>query len=386
MTMSSAGSANPDSSAAFTQLKEAFSFLDHEREDVRKMAVQGIASQSKEDKNLWAFMSSAEYGPAAIDALLKHFHPGSIRLIGNILTILINSAADGACAEMLVTRKIVRKSMLFLDEMEHSTHPEPFKRSVQEMVLMLLNNLTASHISAVDDLLQKDDDAMRGFYLGKLHGYYVAMSPGVSGGSPTETPTDQAAPPRETRDCRRWILSILLNLTRSADGQELLLEDEDWRGAFQECLRASGFPSHRRIVAECFRNCAGAPRPLYGLLLQADCVRAAVEHLTSGKERDPAVQMSHAEVLAGMLESVEGVAQLEGVNAKKLLSAAVSTSRAAVEAGEESAGSVPSPPQPLPGKGGCLAPNVCDFLEKHVLVYLDDIIDAYLPPNCDDVD
>lgn len=40
------------------------------------------------------------------------------------------------------------------------------------MTLMLLNNLTANHVSAIDDLLQKDDEDMRGFYLNKLQMLY----------------------------------------------------------------------------------------------------------------------------------------------------------------------------------------------------------------------
>ncbi|CCW71479.1 unnamed protein product [Phytomonas sp. Hart1] len=387
MTIVGTGNANHDLPEAFVHLKETFSFLDHEREDVQKMAVQGIASLSKDDKTLWAFMSSPEYGPHAIDTLLKHFHPGSVRLVGNILTILINSAADGACAEMLVARKIVRKSMLFLDGMENSSHPKPFKRSVQEMILMLLNNLTASHISAVDDLLQKGDEAMRGFYLGRLHVYYMSTSSGALEGAKDaaleeNAKADEAAPPR--RDFARWILSILLNLTRSLDGQQLLLEDEEWRGALCECLEASHPLTHRRLASECYRNCACSQKPQYAMLLQSGSLRAAVGHLASGKECDSAVQMCYAELIASMLESVEGVEQLEGMNAKKALGAAVLASRASRDAGAvvENEGSSASEPHVK----GCFAPDVCEFLEKHVLLYMDDIVDAYLPPNCGDMD
>ncbi|TPP55480.1 hypothetical protein CGC20_10370 [Leishmania donovani] len=305
------------------QLQEAFSFVRHEREDVRKMAIRGIAAHSKENRDLWLFLASPQYGRSCIDSLLQYLHAGGKPVLGDILTILVNCSADGSCAEMLVQRKVVRKAMRLLDGMERSDQPEPYVRSVQELTLMLLNNLTSSHVTAIDDFLQRDDEDMRGFYLGKLQ------------------PKPASSLASSHRDLSRWILHILLNLTRTLDGQELLLEDEDWRGTLSSSL-SSPNPRHRSLAAQCYRNCGCSPKPLYGLILKSDALVTAVDRLNC-KEPIEDIQRSLAEFIASMLESEDGMARLESVNAKR-------------------------------------------FLQQSVLPYLEDIVDAYIAPGSDELD
>lgn len=374
------------------QLDEAFSFVRHEREDVRKMALHGIAEQSKDSKDLWTFLSSKEYGPKYIDAMLQYLHAGGKAVLGDLLTILINCSADGSCAEMLIQRKVVRKAMRLLDGMERSDEPEQYTRGIEELTLMLLNNLTTSHISAVDELLQKEDEDMRGFYLGKLQTFYERLGADAAASgeaADTTTTATSASDAKGTatekaagagRDLRRWVLHILLNVTRSTDGQELLLEDEDWRVTLVGCL-SSDSPLHRLLAAQCYRNCGAAQHPLYSLLLKSKALSTAVERVC-GREAQPEIQQCLAEFIASTLESEEGMAFLESINAKQLLTRAVAASKAVhsatVEVVEEDGVAVAAPI--------VLDAKVCEFVERHILPYLDDVVDAYLPTGCDEVD
>ncbi|KAL7695473.1 hypothetical protein N2W54_001389 [Lotmaria passim] len=414
---SSSPSAPMPSAEMIHHFQETFSFVRHEREDVRKMAIHGIAEQSKDNHDLWHFLASPQYGPSCIDALLQYLHAGGRNVLGDILTILVNCSADGSCAEMLVQRKVVRKAMRLLDGMERSDQPETFVRSVQELTLMLLNNLTASHVTAVDDLLQKEDEDMRGFYLGKLQVYYERFGAeetemrtkieeaeeakkerdvaGVSAEKQRENEAKVAAGAAAAathRDLNRWILHILLNLTRTLDGQELLLEDEEWRVTLNGSL-SSASPRQRYLAAQCYRNCACSPKPRYDLIMKSDALVTAVHRLAL-KEPIPEIQMSLAEFIASMLESEAGMARLEGINAKKVLMAAVAASKP--EAGADASGKQQSrvevieedgvPVEPAAPAVVVLAPQVRDFVERSVLPYLDDVVDAYLAPGCDELD
>ncbi|ORC91546.1 uncharacterized protein TM35_000051420 [Trypanosoma theileri] len=349
---------------------EVFEFLHSSREDLRKMAVRGIAQQSKDNAELYRFLCSPAHGPRSIDALLQFLHAGGVQVLGDILTILINCSAEGGCAEMLVTRKIVRKAMRLLDGIESSDHEDALKRSLEEMTLMLLSNLSASHISAVDDLLQMADEDLRGFYLGKLQVFYDRFNTDAEGeeeGKQRDEAEEEREAKQETegnankppvRDLQRWILQILLNLTRSTNGQELLMEDEDWRRSLTQCL---GSPNerHRMLAAQCYRNCSLC-KEQHPAILRGNCVRACLERLCDGSERVPEVELLLAEVIAGMMQSEEGMLFLEEVNTKKHLQSAIA--------------------------GKKVHDETADFLSRHVLPLLDDVVDAYVIPEHDNID
>ncbi|ESL10203.1 hypothetical protein TRSC58_02068 [Trypanosoma rangeli SC58] len=342
---------------------EVFDFLRSDREDVRKMAVKGIAQQSKDNPALFAFLSSPTHGPRSFDAILQFLHAGGVQLLGDILTILINCSVESRCAEVLVSCRVVRKAMRLIDGIEISDHVDSLKRSLEEMTLMLLSNLTASHISAVDDLLQIDDEDLRGFYLGKLHVYYNRFinngevrngdDDAVDGVSDGREVGEAAADRLPMRDLQKWILQILLNLTRSNDGQELLVDDEDWDGTLTECLSSSN-ARHRLLAAQCYRNCS-FQKERHTKILRGDALRVCVERLCDGGERVPEVEMMLAEIVAEMLRSEAGMGFLEEVNAKKHLQAAVA--------------------------GKKMNNATAEFIERHVLPFLDDIVDAYVVPG-----
>nr|CCC94876.1 unnamed protein product [Trypanosoma congolense IL3000] len=363
-----------------SEFVEVFGFLHNSRDDVRKMAVQGLAHQSKDNKQLFAFLASSTHGPRCIDALLQFLHAGSVTILGDILTILINCSADGTCTEALVTRKVVRKAMRLLDNVENSDHPQPLQRGFEEMTLMLLSNLTAGHVSAAEDLLQVADEDLRGFYIGKLHTYYSRFDPdddeqdgicvngseaniGKSqdeqdavGGGGRNRRSDSTQ--TERRDLQRWILQILLNVTRTLDGQQLLLEDEDWLATLTDCL-SSANTRHRLLAAQCFRNCS-LQQQQHARLLRGRCLHLCVERLGSGCESVPEVEMLLAEIVANLMGTEAGMEVLEELNAKRHLQSAVAE--------------------------GKVRPETQEFLTQHVLPLLDDIVDAYVMSGADVVD
>ncbi|EAN90268.1 hypothetical protein, conserved [Trypanosoma cruzi] len=350
------------------EFAEVFGFLLNNREDVRKMAVKGIAQQSKDNSALFAFLASPTHGPRSFDALLQFFHAGGFQLLGDILTILINCSVDSRCAEMLVSRRVVRKAMRLLEGIEASDHANSLKRSLEEMTLMLLSNLTASHIIAVDDLLQIEDEDLRGFYLGKLHVYYSRFfSNGVKeegeddvddGGSEGKELGTTRAEKLPARDLQKWILQILLNLTRSSEGQMLLTEDEDWDRTLTECLGSSNM-RHRLLAAQCYRNCS-LQSEHHAAILRGNSLRVCVERLCDGGEQVPGVELILAEIVAEMMRSEAGMQYLEEVNAKKHLQAAVA--------------------------GKKVDDGTAEFIERHVLPFLDDVVDAYVVHGGDTVD
>lgn len=369
-----------------TELVEVFGFISSGREDVRKMAVQGLAQQSKDNKKLFALLASSTHGPRCIDVLLQFLHAGSVALLGDVLTVLINCAADGTCTEVLVTQKVVRRAMRLIDSVEASDHPQSLQRGLEEMTLMLLSNLTASHVSAVDDLLQVTDEDLRGFYLGKLLTYYTrftvddgcSVEVAVAGEQQQEDGGDDNKKLSEgdavrsnsggnkseelnktvPRDLQRWILQILLNVTRVADGQELLLEDDDWLMALSDCLSSLN-PRHRLLAAQCFRNCS-FQRERHPGILRSRCLRVCVERLSDGAEHIGEIEMLLAEITANLMQTEAGIGLLEELNAKKHL-------QASVTAGKVQAGT-------------------CKFLNEHVLPLLDDIVDAYVMTSGDELD
>lgn len=453
------------SSSSMAMYTEAFSFLTHEREDVQKMATHGLAAQSKDNVELCAFLVSKPHGHRGMHLLLQDLHIGRVPLLGDLLTLLINCSVDAKCAELMVEKNVIRKAMRLLDSLSLSSLSLPSQSLVhglQELTLMLLNNLTSSYIIAVDEFLQKEDEDMRGFYLGKLQAFYHAAG---EERKKTETEADheeQLHPDSKekwqkgkkeeeeeneektnpvssgesaaTRDIQRWMLQIVLNLSRCVDGQEQILSDEQWQEILLQAMD-SPLPSHRLLAAQVFRNCACGSHPFFPLVVKGGGLLRAVQRLTdcgtvSSLEREPEIAQCLADFVASMLESEEGVAQLESVNAKKLFSAVVTRSlgrsnersapsRSVTDAssafGKESKnlecrveelhdtseekvgskveneecatkGEARARPSGMDKASPVLNESVAEFIEQRILCHLDDIIDAYLAPGSDELD
>lgn len=120
--------------------------------------------------------------------------------------------------------------------------------------------------------------------------------------------------------------------------------------------------------------------------------------------------MCLAQFIACMIESEDGLAKLDGINAKQLINRAIQQSldksALAVSDNDKESNDVSEVETTCQAtkvdscqlqqkcnnvtlsshKGIVLKPPVITFLQQHVLPYLDDIVDAYLAPGSDALD
>lgn len=378
------------------------------------MATHGLAAQSKDNPDLIGFLISAPQGHKSMDLVLQHLHIGSSKILGDLLTLLINCSIDARCAELMVQKKVIRKAMRLLDSISHASPSLPsdsLMRSLQELTLILVNNLTASYVIAVDDFLQKEDEDMRGFYLGKIQAFYTsAMEEKEKDGKTSEgdenkkEKKDNAAAVLANRDVARWMLQIVLNLSRCVDGQEQILSDDRWQNILQSSLESS-IPSHRLLAAQVLRNCACGSHPFFSMIVKGGGLLRAVQRLTDSStaasiESIAEIQQCLAEFVSSMLESEEGVAQLESINAKKLFTAAVARSlqhtekatgvESRVEEVQDGEVEEEGVIHPSSHTDGLLIPVLStearEYIERHILCHLDDVVDAYLAPGGEELD
>lgn len=311
-----------------TQYEEVFLFAQSDREDVRKMALQGLAQHSRDNIDLNRYICA--HSDSAIDTLLSKYAVQHISVLGDVLTTLTNIAVDATVAEILVAKKVVSRTMRLLDSLEASelSAAVPLK----ELALILLNNLTACHVTAVDDLLQLQDDDLKGFFLSKLCTMLDRQ--------PADAP----------RDLRKWILQIVLNITRVPEAQVALLEDDEWALNIVSLLESDN-ETHRMLMVQCVRNCASS-KLTHVLLGKSGVVPLMVTRVVRNEEPCDGITMMLAEAISGMLQSPEGIDALEGINTKKLLQTAMTAN--------------------------VLKKEIAEFAEEQILPFLDDVHDAYI--------
>lgn len=311
---------------------EVFEFTASEREDVRKMALQGLAQHSRDNNELNKFLASHE---SAVTSLMSFLNVKSIAVLGDVLTVFTNCGADSSCAELFAKQKIVSRTMRLLDGLEASDHNAA--ASLKELALIMLNNITATHITAVDDLLQVEDEDLKGFYLSKLMTIYLRQSPDAP------------------RDVRKWILQTVLNVTRAPEGQMCVVQDDDCLSTLRDVL-LEGSEVHRLLAGQIFRN-TGMNKESHkalGNLETLKLVTGVVSRLHQGQEPVEAIQILLVEFIAAMLQSEQGMQALEEINTKKYLV-------------EGMAGDTPT-----------ISGDVAVFVKDHILPFLDDIQDAYV--------
>ena len=358
---------------------DVFAFVRNDREDVRRMALEGLAQHSKDNVHLHRFLATADDESfKAIEAVLQLMNEKGLPFLGHAMTLLINAAADCSCAEAFVARGVVPRTMRLLDVLE--TTDQPIAPILREMSLMLLNNLTASHVTAVSTLLQLDDEDLKGFYLSRLKLFF-----------------DRQPEDSSHRDVRKWILQIGVNVTRVPEGQVAMSEDDEWMTLLTELLQSAREHSTKMLfaslAAQALQNCANSKCTHDNL-----CKTKLVTHvitllLSSGAPTlQLELQQSLVEILAGLMQSETGMQKLEEHNTKKLLQGQCNvypagegaqkkqTSAAAAAAStgdgdsDTSAAAAPS----------VLHLDVVRFVEVHVLPFLDDIQDAFVMQGSDE--
>ena len=331
-----------------SELREVFEFLGSEREDVRKMASQGLSLLSGDATKLPLLTSLLVSDPSLIAALTSLLSAKNPNTLGDILTTFINCAADAPCAEAFSRNRVVQRSMRLLDALEASDLPGHILPVYKEMTLMVLNNLTASNVIAIQDLLQLEDEDLAGYFVTRL-GMLYARHAVVEGA------------PQPQRDLRKWFLQIALNITRTPDGQRTLLS-EDWPEHLLDVLNTSPNPMLRLLAAQTLSNCAATPDN-HLVLVKTTVVSSVLGRLSRGLEAQP-TQMVLAELLASMMQSEPGMSCLEGLNARKYL---VAVSDGHIDAsGDEDA------------VRNAVVPEVADFIRQHILPLLEEIQDAYV--------
>ncbi|CUG86252.1 Hypothetical protein, putative [Bodo saltans] len=292
------------------------------------MALQGLAQHSRDNNELNDYIH--KHADTAVDVFLNKYSVQHIAVLGDVLTTLTNLAVDSSVAEILVAKKVVSRTMRLLDGLEASENPAAVP--LKELALILLNNLTASHVTAVDDLLQLQDEDLKGFFLSKLCTIF------------DRTPVD--AP----RDVRKWILQIILNITRVPEAQVALLQDDEWVLNVTSLLDTEN-EAHRVLLVQTIRNCA-ASKGCHELLAKSGVVPILVGRLARKDETVEGIVMMLAESISGMLQSPEGIEALEGINAKQILQGAI--------------------------KSNTLHKEIVSYLQEQVIPFLDDIQDAYI--------
>ena len=356
---------------------ELFSFLAHERSDVRKAATQALAQISRDNDDLVRYVCATEAAPSQLVALLslERFAPS----LGDVLSCLVNLAAHAAAADTLVAAKIVSRVMRLLDQLDRAT-PGTAEGAMgpaatgafKELSLMLLSNLTAASVVAAHEVMQAQDEDMKGFYVSKLKTMmdHVAAAPlpddAAAAASPSRAAADDA--PRaqpQPRHIRKWYLQVVLNLTRTPQGQRVVCDDDDWLDFLVAAVRGTdggdaADASHtlcRLRGAQTLGNCAAGgsvkDSALLQRLTQKGVCGACVQCLHDSPDpRHAELQEAAAGILVALIGSTEGCQAMEALNAKALLSQAIAS--------------------------GNLNADVCFTLRDRVLPFLDEVHDVYV--------
>ena len=307
-------------------LDEVFEFVAHEREDVRKMAVQGLAQHSKDNVQLERYVIKNE---KAIPSLVNLLRVEEAHLLGDLLTVLINFCTSSDVAAVVVVQGTVFKALRLLDMLDRTEKESitKLKPVFEEMILMLLNNLTATDTKAVHDALQDEDEDLRGFYLSKLYRLYNASEAGSK--------------------VQKWTLNILLNCTRIEAGQEIVLEDDDWKDIFPELLTITADPYARSVALQVARNCSvgKAQRHFIALKFPDQILNLLVQNAPLAVQE----QLAAVEAIAMSLATEAGMQVAEELNTKKMLQECMEK----------------------------LAPMTQEAIKKDILPFLDDIQDIY---------
>lgn len=314
--------------ATFTaeSLAETLGFCGHERADVRKLAIQGLASHSKDNAMMESHLIA---NPSAIETLSSKLRFDELPLLGDLFTFFINVSTNTQVAEIAARSGVVHKSLRIIDSIDRSDSvPEATGKVIQDMALMLLNNLTATSMAAVADLVQFDDEDLRGFYLSKL----LRLTEGSA----------------KTSARRRWLLNIILNCSRSQQCQSIVLQEDDWTTFYHECLQFEADAASRCTVLQVLRNCflCGNHVRLIELKFPHDLV-ALVGKAGQVTETEQVLLVG---LLTLLITTEPGMQIVEELNAKKYCQEA------------------------LPS----LAASAQTAMEKDVLPFLDDIQDVFV--------
>jgi hypothetical protein len=258
-------------------------------------------------------------------------------------------AADSRSAEVLTRKGAAMKAMSLFEGLESSSNTAIANAlpALRELSLMLLSNLTASTPAAVDQLMQVEDEDLAGYYLGRLHTHYTRAAPSEEGAMSST---------------QRWVLSVLLNASRVEAAQRLLAADEDdWMPELTSALDAEATPSlqRRALAAQIIRNVA-ATKATHAALVNARAVGSTLKAVCEPHERNSVQLDMLLDTVKLFLSSEEGMASLEGTNAKKLFTSALAADADAPEGTAR------------------FTSQQADVINNEILKFLDDVEDVWV--------
>jgi hypothetical protein len=276
-------------------LRELFEFLRNERADIRKGAAEALAAHSMNNAVLLEYCRKT---PETLQALLDLLKITERPLLGHVLSALINIAVDIQVAQALSRAKCISRVIRLYDSLRRTDGAQP----LEELCLMLLNNLTASHDSAVADLLQTDDEDLQGYNLTLMKTHFDTQ------------PSDAE------RSHRQWFLKICLNSTRCGEGQTLLVRDE-WFTTIVQIIADLSSPLKEVVFCLQIAHHCSAQKALIPEVVEQKLPAALAHRLPHLSGVPPDVQISTMETIEALMSCEEGMQALEEVNAKKCLTA-----------------------------------------------------------------
>ena len=317
-------------------LTEVFGFLKNERADVRKMAMEGIATNSMNNNEMSKYLQD---NPTELETMLSLLNMKEKPLLGQLLSALINIATVEPLAKAMAESKGINRVIRLYDGFQREADPEKTVAQ-QEMCLMLLNNMTASHITAVNDFLQVDDEDLQGYNLESMKVHYDRQ------------------PDESARSQKSWFLKICLNLTRSGEGQEMLVNDEEWFGEVVSLVGdKDADPRLVSIALQIAHHCC-AQKSLVAIVATKGFPGALAQRTTCFDGIPASIQHVAMEALEAIMTDEAGMQALEEINAKKYLVTYSEDSKTPKE--------------------------VAEFVKQQLVPFLDDINDVFVVNEDDD--
>eukprot|EP01060_Flectonema_neradi_P020010 TRINITY_DN27525_c0_g1_i1.p1 TRINITY_DN27525_c0_g1~~TRINITY_DN27525_c0_g1_i1.p1 ORF type:complete len:404 (+),score=94.06 TRINITY_DN27525_c0_g1_i1:60-1214(+) len=287
------------------ELKEVLPFLRQEREDIRKMALQGLAGYLQIPEVLDWFI---ENGQEAVQLVTEMLQPAAKGYLSDILLILINLSDKGACSRHMLEVRVIPRTMLLLEKGALSSE-------MQELCLILINNLTSVSVDAVDAILQAGHKTLEGYYLSQLIRRFVDEHMDKS--ELIIQPTESDGAVGGGRDRSKWVGSILGNCAQCDVGRKQLIDDPDSLARYTKLLSTQD-PQLRLAVTCLVKNLLHDP-DLHTQIIEAGSPDVLVSRLDEGKEKQDEILEVVVASIRCLTLSEPGIAFCDGSNVKVIL-------------------------------------------------------------------
>ena len=291
--------------AKIAELKEVLPFLRQEREDIRKMALQGLSGYLQIAEVLDWFI---ENGRESVQIVTEMLQPAAKSYLSDILLILINLSDKGACSRHMIEVRVIPRTMLLLEK-------GALTSELQELCLILINNLTSVSIEAVDALLQAGHKTLEGYYLSQLIRRFVDEHMDKS--ELIIAPTENDGAIGGGRDRSKWVGSILGNCAQCDVGRKQLIDDPDSLERYTKLLSTKD--PQLRLAVTCLVKNLLHDNELHQQIIEAGAPDVLVSRLDDGMEKQFEILEVVVKSLRCLTLSEQGVAFCDGSNVKEVV-------------------------------------------------------------------